>query len=79
MALHFVSTAILSSTDGIGFETEVKKDSEEVRIAKQAAIAAQNRPLFEQLADQELKKQSEYDANTKLIFGMLLLIVAWII
>ena len=69
MALHFVSTSVLSSSDGIAFENEEKKDSEEVRQAKAAAIAAENKPLFEQLADLKAKKQEEYDANTKLIFG----------
>ena len=73
MALQFVSTSVLSSADGIAFESEEKKDSEEVRKAKAAATAAENKPLFEQLADNQAKKQEEYDANTKLIFGNILL------
>lgn len=69
MALHFVSTSVLSSSDGIAFEKEEKKDSEEVRSANAAALAAKNKPLFEQLEAIKAKKQEEYDANTKLIFG----------
>jgi hypothetical protein len=69
MALHFVSTSILSSEDGIGFEKEIKKDTEDVRLAKQAAALAQSKPLYEQLADQQRIKDEEYEANTKLIFG----------
>lgn len=70
MALHFVSTSVLSSSDGIGFEKEEMKESEETRAAKVAADRAAAKPLFEQLADQQDKKQAEYDANTKLIFGL---------
>lgn len=71
MALHFVSTSVLSSADGIAFENEEKKDTEEIRQAKAAAKAAENKPLFQQLEDLKAKKQEEYDANTKLLFGEL--------
>ena len=72
MALHFVSTAVLSSSDGIAFETEVKTDSEEVRKAKAKAAAAHSKPLYEQLEAIKQKQQEEYDAMTKLIFGRLI-------
>jgi hypothetical protein len=68
MALHFVSTSVLSSKDGFSFENEEKKDSEEVRLAAAAAAAADKKPLFEQLNDLKNRKQEEYDANTKLLF-----------
>jgi hypothetical protein len=72
MALHFVSTSVLSSTDGIGFEKEEMKDSEEIRKAKAASSISSAKPLYEQLALQQAKKQEEYDANTKKIFGKFL-------
>ena len=69
MALYFVSTSVLSSEDGIGFEKEVKKTTES-DADKAAKIAIENaKPLYEQLAEQNSKKQAEYDAMTKLIFG----------
>jgi len=69
MALHFVSTSVLTSGDGIAFENEEKKDSEEVRNAARYATIAASRPLFEQLAEQKEKKQLDHDAVTKLIFA----------
>mmetsp|Transcript_23879 Transcript_23879/g.35036 ORF Transcript_23879/g.35036 Transcript_23879/m.35036 type:complete len:200 (+) Transcript_23879:32-631(+) len=69
MALHFVSTSVLSSSDGIGYEKEEKKETEDTRAARIAAERAASKPLFEQLAEQQEKKQAEYDANTKLIFA----------
>jgi hypothetical protein len=69
MALRFVKTSVLTSSDGIEFSTEVALESEEARVARAAAERASARPLFEQLADQRQKKQDEYDANTKLLFA----------
>lgn len=69
MALHFVSTTVLSSEDGIGFSKEVALETEEARKARIDAEKAANRPLFMQLAEQQDKKQAEYDANTKKMFG----------
>jgi hypothetical protein len=68
MALYFVSTSVLSSTDD-GVITEEIKESEETLKAKVSAAAAASKPLYEQLAAQQERKQAEYDANTKLIFG----------
>lgn len=67
MALHFVSTSVLTSSDGIAFEHEEKKDTLDVRNA--AKTNDTSRPLFEQLAEQNDKKQAERDAITKLIFA----------
>lgn len=37
MALHFVKTSVLTSSDGIDFGTEVQVESEETRKARQEA------------------------------------------
>jgi hypothetical protein len=67
MALHFVSTSVLTSEDGIGFENEIKKDS--VDVLNNKKLDLYSKPLFEQLANQQEVKQAERDAITKLIFG----------
>jgi hypothetical protein len=48
---------------------EKRKDTEETRLARLRAAQVEAKPLFEQLAEQKQKKQEEYDAVTKLIFG----------
>jgi hypothetical protein len=63
-----VSTSVLSAKDN-GEYSEELKENDEVLLAKVAASKSVGKPLFEQLAEQALKKQAEYDANTKLIFG----------
>lgn len=70
MALHFVSTSVLSSEDGIGYEKEVVKDTQETRSAKAAADAASNKPLHQVLAEAAEAKQADYDAKTKELFGI---------
>jgi hypothetical protein len=69
MALHFVSTSVLSSTESGGYSEELKGDDDEVHLAQVNALKSVGRPLHEQLAEQAMRKQAEYDANTKLIFG----------
>lgn len=69
MALHFVSTSVLRSEDGIGFDKEEKKETEETKLARVRADQASRKHLYEQLAEQEQLKQAEYDANTKAMFG----------
>jgi len=69
MALHFVTTTVLSSDDGINFDNEEKIESDETRQAKLLAEQASNKPLFEQLEDLKAKKQAEYDQNTKKLFA----------
>lgn len=69
MALHFVKTAVLTSSDGIDFGTEVLVESDETKKARQDAEAATRKPLFQQLADLRDKKQEEFDENKKKIFG----------
>lgn len=70
MAINFVSTSILSSTDGIAFEKDEIKDTEEVKKIKLESEKGLVKPLYEQLAIQQAKKQEEYEANTKKIFGI---------
>lgn len=71
MALHFIPTEIvLASEDGMGFDSEIKLESEDVNRARIAAENSSKKPLFMQLQEQKDKKQEEYDRNTKLIFGM---------
>ena len=62
---NFVSTAVLSSKDGIGFDTEQVKESEDVVKARVAAESQGRRPLFQQLADQRQAAQDERDAIYK--------------
>ena len=69
MALHFVKTAVLSSSDGVDYGTEVAVESEDTRKARADAEAATRKPLFQQLADLRDKKQEEFDENKKKIFG----------
>lgn len=70
MALLFVKTAVLSSSDGVDFGTEVAVESEDTRKARADAEAATRKPLFQQLADIRDRKQEEYDENKKKIFGI---------
>jgi FAM192A/Fyv6, N-terminal domain len=67
MALHFVKTSVLSSSDGIDFNTESQLESEEAKKSRQAAEAA--KPLYEQLEELRNRKKEEYDENTKKLFG----------
>ena len=71
MALHFVSTAVLTAKDGISYE-----QSEEVKTKAHLANSnninsGANKSLFQQLAEQQEAKDEIYNANTKLIFGEL--------
>jgi len=65
MSIRFVSTAILSSSDGIDFDTEEKLETVEAKEARKAAERGASKPLFQQLAEREEAKKLEYDLNTK--------------
>jgi hypothetical protein len=69
MALHFVSTSILSSSDGIDYNDETHRESEESRTARLKAETGASKPLYMQLADREEEKKADYDAMTKKIFA----------
>jgi len=68
MALHFVSSAILTSNDGIDFD-EAAVDSAEVRKARAKAEQDGKKSLFQQLADRQAQKDEEYETNRKLLLG----------
>ena len=69
MALHFVSTTILTSDDGIEFKKEVQLETEEAKRIRIDRERVAQRPLFMQLAEQQEKLQAEKDKITKLIFA----------
>ncbi len=69
MALHFVSTSVLSSDNGIDFTKEVQLETEEAKRLRLANEAAARKPLYLQLAEKKELQQAEYDANTKKMFG----------
>lgn len=71
MSLHFVSTSVLSSTDDGIYSEQLKENDDEVLQSKVAASKSSQKPLFEQLAEQAAKKQAEYDATSKLLFGII--------
>ena len=72
MALHFVSTSVLSSENGIDYSKEVQLETEEAQKLRRAEEAAAKKPLYLQLAEKKELAQAEYDANTKKMFGSLL-------
>lgn len=69
MALHFTSSSILTSDDGIGFNKEVALETAEAKLARKASEQAASKPLYMQLAEKKELEQQEYDANTKRMFG----------
>jgi hypothetical protein len=69
MALHFVSTSVLSSDDGIAFSKETALESDEARKVRLEKERAAQKPLYQQLAEQNERKQEEYDKISKLLFG----------
>jgi hypothetical protein len=68
MALHFVKTAIQTSTDGHIYSEEAV-ESDETRKARKEAEESSRKPLFQQLADIKAKKDEEYDENKKKMFA----------
>eukprot|EP00968_Pinguiococcus_pyrenoidosus_P019520 scaffold2129_cov255-Pinguiococcus_pyrenoidosus.AAC.8 len=66
--MNFISTSVLKSEDGISFNKEEQIESEEAARAK-AANSLPSKPLYEQLAEQEAKKQEEYDAITRQLYA----------
>lgn len=67
MALHFVSTSVLTSEDGIQFSKEESLETEEAKKLRQNQERQANKPLYLQLAERQDEKQIEYDKVTKLI------------
>ncbi|CAM6002697.1 unnamed protein product [Sphagnum balticum] len=69
MALHFVSTSVLTSENGIDFTNELQLETEEARKARQDRDRASAKPLFAQLAEQLERQQEARDEVTRLIFS----------
>uniref|UniRef100_A0A6U3NRZ3 FAM192A/Fyv6 N-terminal domain-containing protein n=1 Tax=Ditylum brightwellii TaxID=49249 RepID=A0A6U3NRZ3_9STRA len=69
MSLSFVSSAVLSSTDGVSHNEEKSIESKEVQNLR-SRNSAQNKPLFEQLRSLKEEEQAKYDENTKAMMGM---------
>ena len=69
MSLNFVSSAILTSTDGVSHNEEKAVETSEAQElrSKQAATA---RPLFEQLRSNQDQAQEDQDARNRSLRGM---------
>ena len=58
MSLNFVSTSVLSSSDGVYTETQLQPTSSD-------SLATHRKPLYEQLRENAEKDQEKYDEVTK--------------
>ena len=65
MSLNFVSTSVLSSTDGVSHNTETQLDPSSSTSTNQTY----QKPLYEQLRDNSEKDQEKYDEMTKAMRG----------
>jgi hypothetical protein len=62
MSLNFVSTSVLSSSDGVYTETQLQPTSSD-------SLATHRKPLYEQLRENAEKDQEKYDEVTKAMRG----------
>ena len=69
MSLRFVSTEVLSSTDGLSHGETTTLETEEVAAAKRLQASSSGQTLYDQLEAEKAKQQEAYDANTKAIFA----------
>ena len=69
MAIHFVSTTVLSSDNGIDFSKEIRIESEESKRIRAQQDKSNSKPLFQQLAERQEEKDLEREKITKLIFA----------
>jgi hypothetical protein len=69
MSLNFVSSAVLSSTDGISHNEEKPIESAEAEEVRRNGASGSSKPLFEQLQFNRDKEQEDYDAVTKSMRG----------
>jgi len=65
MSLNFVSTSVLSSTDGVSHDTETQLQPS----SSSSLNRTQGRPLYEQLRENAEKDQEKYDEVTKAMRG----------
>ena len=65
MSLSFVSSAVLSSTDGVSHNEEAKIDNAETRSVRESAKANGRQSLFEQLRANQDKEDEDHAALHK--------------
>lgn len=66
MSLNFVSTTVLSSTDGVSHDTETRLASSD---ATSISRSENYKPLYEQLRQNAQEEQEKYDEVTKAMRG----------
>ena len=69
MSLNFVSSAVLTSTDGVSHNEEKAVESTEADSVRRQQQAGGHRPLFEQLRSNADAAQEERDAAAKAMRG----------
>jgi hypothetical protein len=67
MSLNFVSTTVLSSTDGVSHNTETRLESSDA--ASTSRSGENYKPLYEQLRKNAQEEQEKYDEVTKAMRG----------
>mmetsp|Transcript_13274 Transcript_13274/g.20129 ORF Transcript_13274/g.20129 Transcript_13274/m.20129 type:complete len:231 (+) Transcript_13274:87-779(+) len=65
MSLNFVSTTVLSSTDGVSHNTETRLEGSEAASTQSEGF----KPLYEQLRKNAQEEQDKYDEVTKAMRG----------
>ena len=69
MSLNFVSSAVLTSTDGVSHNEEKAVETTEAESVRRQQEAGGHRPLFEQLRSNADQAQEERDAAAKAMRG----------
>ncbi len=67
MSLNFVSTTVLSSTDGVSHNTETRLETSAAGTSTQTS--GSYKPLYEQLRKNQQDEQDKYDEMTKAMRG----------
>ena len=68
MSLNFVSTTVLSSTDGVSHDTETRLESSS-NHNNNTSTSENYKPLYEQLRQNAQEEQDKYDEITKALRG----------
>ena len=73
MSLNFVSTTVLSSTDGVSHNTETRNENADNTISssinRSGGGGGEFKPLYEQLRQNAQEDQDKYDEMTKAMRG----------
>uniref|UniRef100_A0A7S4M9X9 FAM192A/Fyv6 N-terminal domain-containing protein n=1 Tax=Odontella aurita TaxID=265563 RepID=A0A7S4M9X9_9STRA len=69
MSLSFVSSAVLSSTDGVSHNEEKPIESSETKSLRFGAVGGSARPLFEQLRSNRQAEEEKRDEAAKALRG----------